>query len=87
MRLLVGLLQLVLLALLERELLRLLEQELGAHRDFDIVEHDADDVSELLEQRDVLRSELAQARELDDGLDGALEQHRQHDHRLRLDVD
>ena len=86
--LLVRLLELPLLRLLlEREPLGLLEQKLRAHRDLDVVEHDADDVGELLEQRDVLRGELAQARELDDRFDGALEQHRQHDDGPRLEVD
>ncbi len=87
-QLLIGLLQLVLLALLlQRELLRLLEQELRAHRDLDVVQHDADDVGELLEQRDMLCGELAQARELDDGLHGAFEQHRKDNDGARLDVD
>ena len=53
-QLLVGLLQLGLPRLqLDGELLRLLQQVLGPHRRFDRVEHDADRLRELLEERQV----------------------------------
>ena len=78
--LLVGLLQLVLPRLqLGGELLRLLQQVLGAHRRLDRVEHDADRLGQLIEEREVGVGERAQRRELDHRLRLALEQHRQHD--------
>ena len=71
---------------LRRQRLRLLQQLLGAHRRDDRVEHDADALGELIEEREVDLAEPLERRELDDGLDLALEQDRQHDdvHRRRL---
>ena len=84
LELLVGLLQLALLRLqFAGELLRLLEQALGLHRRFDRVQHDADRVGELLEERHLQRRERRHRRQLDDRLDLVLEQHRQHDDVLR----
>src|ERR1700681_576683 len=87
LELLVGLLQLVLLRLqLDGERLRLLEELLGAHVGGDRVEHDADRLRELVEEQQVVVAERLERRQLDDGLDVALEQHRQHDHVERLRV-
>ena len=61
-QLLVGLLQLALARLqLDGQLLRLLQQALGAHRRLDRVEHDADRLRELLEEREVGGGERAAA--------------------------
>ena len=61
-QLLVGLLQLGLPRLqLDRQLLRLLQQVLGPHRRFDRVEHDADRLRQLLEERQVGRRERLRA--------------------------
>ena len=65
------------------QLLRLLQQVLGPHRRLDRVEHDADRLRELLEERQVGGGERPQRRQLDDRLGLALEQHRQHDDALR----
>ena len=82
---LVGLLQLDLLRLqFAGELLGLLEQALGAHRRFDGVEHHADGAGELLEEGQVRRGEFVQRGQLDDRLDLAFVQHRQHDDIARL---
>ena len=55
-QLLVGLLQFALAGLqLDGQLLRLLEQAFGAHRRLDRVEHDADALGQLLEERQVRR--------------------------------
>ena len=60
-QLFVGLLQLGLLSLkLCRQLLRLFEQSFGLHRGFDTVQHDADAGGQLLEKREMRRSEHAQ---------------------------
>ena len=78
--LLVRLLQLFLLALqLPRERLRLLEQLLGAHVRLDRVEHDADRLGELIEERLVRRAEPLERRELEDGLHLAFEEDGQDD--------
>ena len=78
--LLVGLLQLGLPRLqLDGQLLRLLQQVLRPHRRLDRVEHDADRLRELFEERQVRRGERLQRRQLDDGLRFAFEQHREHD--------
>ena len=70
---LVGLGQLLLLgAQLLGERLRLLEQLLGAHVGGDGVEHDADRLGELIEERQVDVAEAVERRQLDDGLDLAL---------------
>ena len=83
-QLFVGLLQLGLPRLqLQRQLLRLLQQVLGAHRGFDGVEHDADRLRQLLQEREVRGGEGLQRRQLDDRLRLALEEHRQHDDVLR----
>ena len=72
-QLLVGLLQLGLPRLqLHRQLLRLLQQVLGPHRRLDGVQHDADRLRELLEERQMGGRERLQRRELDDGLRFAL---------------
>ena len=79
-QLLVGLLELGLPRLqLDRQLLRLLQQVLGPHRRLDRVEHDADRLGQLLEEREVGRGERLERRELDDRLGLALEEHREHD--------
>ena len=71
------LLQLLRLALqLLRQLLRLLEQLLGAHVRLNHVQHDADRLGELVEERLVDLAERQEARELDHRLHFALEQHR-----------
>ena len=64
---------------LRRELLRLLQQVFRPHRGFDRVEHDADRLRELFEERQVRRRERMQRREFDDRARLAFEQHRQHD--------
>ena len=77
---LVLLLQLLLLVLqLLRERLRLLEQLLGAHVGAERVEHDADALGELVEERQVGLAERLEAGQLDHRLHLLLEQHRQHD--------
>ena len=84
LELLVGLLQLLLPALqLLRQRLRLLEQVLGARVGLDRVEHDADALGELVEERLVRRAEALERGELEHALDLALEQDRQHDDVLR----
>jgi len=50
------------------ELLRLLQQVLGPHRGLDGVQHHADGLRELLEERQVRLRERVQRRQLDDGL-------------------
>ena len=76
----VGLLQLFLLALqLGGQQLRLLEQAFGAHVGGDRVEHDADGFHQLVEEGLVGLAERAEGGQLDDRLDLAFEQHRQHD--------
>ena len=88
LELLVGLLQLLLLRLqLAGELLRLLEEALGLHRRLDAVQHDADAVGQLFEERHLQGGERGHRGELDDGLDLALEQDRQHDDVLRHDLE
>jgi hypothetical protein len=58
---LVGLLELLLLRLqLLGKLLRLLEEALGAHRRLDRIEHYADRLGELLEEREMGETELAE---------------------------
>ena len=60
--LLVGLLQLGLPGLqLDGQLLRLLQQVLGPHRRFDRVQHDADGLRQLFEEREVGRRERLRA--------------------------
>ena len=59
--------------------LRLLEQVLGERVGFDRVEHEADALGELVEERLVGDAERRERRELDDRAHRALEQHRQHD--------
>ena len=84
-QLLVGLLQLGLAGLqLDRQLLRLLQQVFRPHRGFDRVQHDADGLRQLLQERQVRRRERLERGELDDRLGLAFEQHRQHDDVLRL---
>ena len=84
-QLLVGLLQFLLLRLqFDGELLRLLEQALGAHGGLDRVEHHADGLRELFQERQVGRREGAQRGQLDHGLGLALEQRREHDDVARL---
>ena len=74
------LLQLLRLALqLLRQLLRLLEQLLGAHVRLNHVQHDADRLGELIEERLVDLAERQEARELDHRLHLALEQDGQDD--------
>ena len=73
-------LQLLGLALqIRREGLGLEQQLLGPHRGVDRVEHDADRLGQLLEERPVDVAEWAQGRELDDGKYLVLEQHRDDD--------
>ena len=80
LELLVGLLQFALLGLqFAGELLGLLQQALGLHRRLDAIQHDADAVGELLEERHLQIGEGADRGEFDHRLDLALEQHRQHD--------
>ena len=75
----VGLLQLKLLALqLFGQRLALLQQLLGPHGRGDGVQHDADGLRELIEERQVNIAELAERRQLDGGLHVAFKQHRQH---------
>ena len=77
----VGLLQLFLAALqLTGEGLRLLEQLLRPHVGLDGVDHDADRLGELVEERLVRRVELLERRELHDAAHLALEHHRHHQH-------
>src|SRR6516225_1569745 len=84
LQLFVGLLQLLLLRLkFACELLRLFQQALGLHRGFDGVEHNADRVGELLQERHLRGCERADRGQLDHGLDLVLEQNRQHDEILR----
>ena len=81
-QLFVGVLQLLLAALqLGGERLRLLEQALGAAVRLDVVQHHADALHELVEERQVGRAELVEGRQLDHRLDLLLEQDRQH-HRI-----
>src|SRR5262249_37742065 len=58
---------------------RLLEQLLGARAGRDGVEHDADRLGELVEEGEVDVAEAIERGELDDRLDLALEDDRQHD--------
>src|SRR5262249_14392048 len=62
---------------LGRERLRLLQQVLGARVRLDRVEHDPDRLHELVEEALVRRAEALERRELDDGLDGAVEDDRE----------
>src|SRR5262249_3749496 len=62
----------------------LLEELLGAHRSGDGVEHDADRLGQLIEEREMNLIEAIERSELDDGLHLALEKHRQHDDVARL---
>ena len=79
-QLLVGALQLVLLALqLGGEGLRLLQQILGAAVRLDRVEHDADALRELVEKVDVGRAERLERRKLDDSSNLAFEEDRELD--------
>ncbi len=64
-------------------LLELLEELLGAHARGDHVQDDADRRHQLIEEREVVRREVAERRELDDSLGLALEEHREDDHRAR----
>ena len=74
LELLVGLLQLFLAALqLLGERLRLLEQVFGAHVGLDRVEHDADALGQLVEERLVRGVEPLERGQLEDALDLALE--------------
>ena len=80
LQLLVGLLQFFLPALqLLGQRLRLLEQVFGPHVGFDRVEHDADALGELIEERLVRRVEPLERGQLEHGLDLAFEHDRQHD--------
>src|SRR5262245_14180644 len=84
-QLLVRLLQLALTGLqLERQLLRLLQQVLGAHRRFNRVQHDADRLGKLLEERQVGRRERVERRQLDHRFGLPFEQHRQDHDVLRV---
>ena len=75
LELLVGLLQLFLAALqLLGERLRLLEQVLGPHVGLDRVEHDADALGQLVEERLVRRVEALERGQLEHALDLALEE-------------
>ena len=62
-----------------RERLRLLQQVLGARVRLDRVEHDADRLGELVEERLVRRVEAVEGGQLEHGLDLALEDDRQDD--------
>ena len=68
----VGLLQLL------GQRLALLQQLLGPHGGRDGVQHDADALRELIEERQVDVAELLERGQLDHRLDFAFEQHRQH---------
>ena len=79
-QLLVGLLQFFLPALqLGGERLRLLQQVFRARVRFDRVQHDADALRELIEERLVGRIELLERRQLHDRFHLAFEQDRQDD--------
>ena len=56
----------------------MLEQALGAHRRLDRVEHDADTRRELIEEDEVRRGKRFERGQLDDRLDLAFEEQRQH---------
>ena len=62
-----------------RELLRLLQQLLRPHVRLDHVQHDADGVGQLVQERLVDAAEREEARQLDHRLHLTLEQDRQHD--------
>ena len=80
LQLLVGVLQFFLPGLqLLGQRLRLLEQVLGAHVGFDRVEHDADALGQLVEERLVRRVEALEGGQFQDGLDLAFEDDRQHE--------
>ncbi len=82
--LLVGLLQFGLLRLqFLRELLRLLQQSFGLHRGFNAVQHDANAGGELLQKRQMRRSERVQRSQLDHGLDLVLKKDGQNDNVAR----
>ena len=84
LELLVGLLQLELAALqLLRERLRLRQQVLGARVRLDRVDHDADRLGQLVEERLVRRAEAVERRELEHALHLALEHDRHHEDALR----
>ena len=84
LQLLIGLLQLLLARLqLLGQRLRLLEQVLRAHVGLDRVEHDADALGQLVEERLVRRVEALERRQLQHALDLALEDDRQDDDVLR----
>jgi hypothetical protein len=73
----VGLLELFLLALeFLGERLGLLQQVLGTHVRLDRVQHDADRLGQLVEERLVRRAEPVEAGQLHDGLHLALEHDR-----------
>ncbi len=75
----VGLLQLELLALqLFGQRLALREKLLGAHGGAYRVQHDADGLRELVEERQVNIAELSERSQLDGRLHVAFKQHRQH---------
>ena len=87
LELLVGLLQLLLPALqLLGQRLRLLEQVLGAHVGLDRVEHDADALGQLIEERLVRRVESLERGQLEHALDLPFEDDGQHDDVLRRRV-
>ena len=67
--------RLVRLLQLGRQRLRLLEQTLGAHVGFERVDHDADGLGELIQERLVGRAEPLERRQLDHPAHLALEDH------------
>ncbi len=76
----VGLLELFLLGLQFRsQELRLLQQAFGTHVRGDGVEHDTDGFHQLIEEALMGLAEPAERGQLDDGVDVAFEQSRQHD--------
>ena len=60
--------------------LRLFEQLFCPHRRSDRVQHDADDLGELIEERDMNVAELVEGCQFDDGFYLAFEQDGQNDH-------
>ena len=78
-QLFVGLLQFLLLRLqFHGELLGLLQQVFRAHRRFNRVEHHADGLGELFEERQVRHAERHERGQFDHGLGLAFKQHWQH---------
>ena len=71
-----GALALAGLLRLREQDLRLLEELLGAHVRFDRVEDDPDALGQLVEEIEVGRTECLHRRQLDNGLDPALKNHR-----------